>query len=340
LLTTTLGTGDTQNFTYDPNTGRMKSYAASVGSTPVVTSGTLTWNQNGTLQQNSISDAYNSTNTQNCSYQYDDFVRVSGVNCVNGSTKIWNQTFTYGTDAFGNITKSGNISWACTLCYDPLTNHYNSTLSSQITYDLDGNLKTDTFHTYTWNPDGHVASMDNATITYDADGDKVEENVGGVIHEYVSGFGVWAQMTGQIEDATTVALPGGVQAVYSGGVSSGTSPIGVLERFRFPDWEGKIRAESDPVARVFTESLAFAPFDERYALKGTPYNVDSFTGSLDQIVGDEYDFAVREEHNGQGRWISPDPMRGTGNKYVYADNNPLSRASPTCWSKIISVRQR
>jgi len=43
------------------------------------------------------------------------------------------------------------------------------------------------------------------------------------------------------------------------------------------------------------------------------------------LVPDEYDFPAREEHNGQGRWTSPDPMRGTGNKYVYADNNPLSK---------------
>jgi RHS repeat-associated protein len=53
--------------------------------------------------------------------------------------------------------------------------------------------------------------------------------------------------------------------------------------------------------------------------------VDSFTGKPDQIVSDEYDFAAREEHNGQGRWISPDPMSGTGNKYAYADNNPLGK---------------
>ncbi len=35
-----------------------------------------------------------------------------------------------------------------------------------------------------------------SSATYDALGNKVEENVGGVIHEYVSAFGVSAQMTG------------------------------------------------------------------------------------------------------------------------------------------------
>jgi RHS repeat-associated protein len=131
----------------------------------------------------------------------------------------------------------------------------------------------------------------------------------------VSAFGVNAQMKGSTENATTIDLPGGVQALYSGGS---------LQRFRFPDWQGTIRAESNPSTRAFTESLAFAPFGERYAVKGAPYNVDSFTGKPDQMVSDEYDFPARQEHGGQGRWVSPDPMRGTGNKYVYADNNPLS----------------
>ncbi len=326
LLTTTVGNGDTQNFTYDPNTGRMTKYSASVGATPKVISGSLSWNANGTLQQNNIVDQYNSSDQQNCTYAYDDFIRAASVNCVNGSTKIWNQTFTYGTDAFGNLTKSTTgpgLSWACTLCYNALTNQYNSTLSSSIAYDSDGNLTNDTFHSYTWLADGHVAAittppngLTTVSVTYDARGNKVEENNAGVIHEYVSAFGVSAQMTGQTENATIVGLPGGVEALYSGGT---------LQRFRFPDWQGSIRAESNPSTRLFTESLAFAPFGERYALQGAPYNVDSFTGSPDQMVSDEYDFSAREQHNGQGRWTSPDPMRGTGNKYVYADNNPLSK---------------
>jgi RHS repeat-associated protein len=328
LQKVTLGTADFQSFTYDVNTTRMTQYSASVGATPTVISGTLTWNPNGTLQQLNISDGYNSTDTQICSYLYDDFIRVAGVvngtpgvNCVNGSTKIWNQTFTYGTDGFGNLTKSTSgpgLAW--NPGYNSANNQY--TLGGTI-YDSNGNLLNDTFHSYTWLPDGHVASVvtgsTTASVTYDAMGNKVEENIGGTIHEYLSAFGVSAQMTGQTENATNVDLPGGVQALFSGGA---------LQRFRFPDWQGTIRAESNPSTRAFTESLAFAPFGERYALKGAPFNVDSFTGKPDQLVSDEYDFEARELHNGQGRWVSPDPMRGSGNKYAYADNNPLSKLDP------------
>jgi len=292
----------------------VKTYSASVGSSPVVITGTLNWNPNGTLQENNIVDGYNSANTQDCKYLYDDFMRIAsgldgtpGVNCLNGTTKVWNQTFSY--DQFGNITKSTTgpgTAWMPG--YNTANNHYTLAGTS---YDSDGNLNADTFHSYTWFADGHVATImtgsTTASVTYDAGGNKVEESIGPTIHEYVSAFGVSAQMTGQTENATTIDLPGGIQAIYSGGT---------LQRFRYPDWQGTVRAESNPSTRQFTESLAFSPFGERYALKGTPYNVDSFTGKPDQLVSDEYDFPAREEHNGQGRWVSPDPVRGTGNKYV------------------------
>ncbi len=137
------------------------------------------------------------------------------------------------------------------------------------------------------------------------EGNKVEENSGsgGSLHEYVSAFGISAQMSGQSETSATVSLPGGVEALYS---------LDLLVRFRFPDWLGTIRAESS-LSRAFTESVAFAPFGERYAVKGAPFNVDSFTGKPDQIASDEYDFPAREMHDGQGRWVSPDPTMGTGN---------------------------
>ena len=327
LLSVTLGAGDTQSYTYDPNTGRMKSYSASVGATPTVITGTLNWNANGTLQQLSISDGYNAADTQVCSYLYDDFLRVAGttgsspipgVNCVNGSTNVWNQTFTYGSDAFGNLTKSTT---GPGLAWNPGYNSSNNQYSlAGTSYDSNGNLLADTFHTYTWQADGHLASIatgaTTSSVTYDAHGNKVEEDIGGTILEYVYGFGINAQMQGVAEKAVSVNLPGGVQALYQGGS---------VDRFRFPDWQGTIRAEENPATRAFTESVAFAPFGERYAVKGAPFNVDSFTGKPDQLVSDEYDFLERQEHNGQGRWVSPDPMRGTGNKYVYADNNPLSK---------------
>src|SRR5260370_2870335 len=49
LTNVTLGSGDTDNFTYDPNTGRMTEYKFNIGTTPSVVKQDLTWNANGTL---------------------------------------------------------------------------------------------------------------------------------------------------------------------------------------------------------------------------------------------------------------------------------------------------
>jgi len=43
--------------------------------------------------------------------------------------------------------------------------------------------------------------------------------------------------------SASVDLPGGVQALYA---------LDSLVRFRYPDWLGTIRAESNPSSRTFT----------------------------------------------------------------------------------------
>jgi hypothetical protein len=83
----------------------MTQYKFSVGSTPTTVAGNLGWNANGTLASLGITDQFNSANTQNCTYSYDDLARIVGVNC--GS--VWSQTF--GFDPFGNLTKSGSVSF-------------------------------------------------------------------------------------------------------------------------------------------------------------------------------------------------------------------------------------
>ena len=55
--------------------------------------------------------------------------------------------------------------------YNTANNRYTLAGTS---YDADGDLLNDTFHTYTWLADGHVATVGTgsttATVTYDAMG--------------------------------------------------------------------------------------------------------------------------------------------------------------------------
>ncbi len=99
LTGVTFGSGDSDSFGYDLNTGRMTGYLYSVNAKTDV--GTLTWNTNGTLGKLVISDQIPGTSdSQTCTYGYDDLKRISNVTCGT----FWVQNFTY--DAFGNIIKN------------------------------------------------------------------------------------------------------------------------------------------------------------------------------------------------------------------------------------------
>src|SRR6185312_9849533 len=179
-----------------------------------------------------ITDPFNVANVQTCSYAADDLSRLANVNCLNGTTTVWNQSFTY--DAFGNITKSSSgpgLSWMPG--YDPSTNHYNLAGTA---YDADGNLTNDTFHNYAWNADGDPTTLDSTTIIYDALGREVEKQAGATFTEFVFGpTGKLAIMNGQTQTKAFVALPGGTQVKYIGST---------ISTYRVPDWIGSFRVGS------------------------------------------------------------------------------------------------
>jgi RHS repeat-associated protein len=311
----TFGSLDTAAFSFDNNTGRMTQYKETINGS--ATFGTIGWNANGTPSSLAITDPFNASNGgKTCTFGYDDLIRVSGTSCT-GS--IWSQTFTY--DPFGNITKSGSGSWLPG--YNSATNRY--TLGGT-SYDANGNLLTDTFHTYTWNGDGQVLSVDSTGLTYDALGRQVERTNGAGYVQYVyAGSTKLALMNGQTLTRAFIPLPGGTQGVYTTSFS----------KYRVPDWLGSFRIESTST-RTWGFSGAFAPFGERYA-EGGSAAAKTFAGHNWDTVSDLYDAQFREDHGGQGRWTSPDPAGldaaqltdpQTWNLYAYVRNSPLNLVDP------------
>jgi RHS repeat-associated protein len=301
----TFGSADTAHFGFDLNTGRVTQYKATINGTAM--HGDLTWSANGSLRSLSITDPFNASDAQTCNYGtsttpgYDDVGRLVSVNC--GSA--WSQSFTY--DAFGNIAKSGSISWMPG--YNQANNQY---LLSGTSYDAKGELLADTFHTYTWDVDGRPTTIDAISVTYDALGRMVEENKSGTYTQFVYAVGQkLAIMNGQTLSKAFVPLPGGTQVKYdAGGIST----------YRVPDWLGSLRIGMNP-NRTYSWGQAFAPYGERYAISGGP--AFTFTGQTADTVSDEYDFLYRELHSSQGRWISPDPAHAGWNAYEYVGSNPL-----------------
>jgi RHS repeat-associated protein len=319
--TVTFGSGDSDVFNFDSNTGRATQYKFNVGSQAVI--GAMAWNAIGTLRSLGITDPLNSSNAQTCNYTHDDLTRIASANC--GS--IWSQTFSF--DAFGNINKTGNSSFSAS--YSPSTNRMTTIGSSTPTYDANGDVTNDFLHTYAWDAEGRPVTIDGIGASYDALGRMVEQNRSGTYTEivYAPTGGKLALMSGQTLQRAFVSLPGGATAVYT---SAG------LDHYRHSDWLGSARLATTPSQTVYGD-VAYAPYGETYAASG---NIDfSWTGINADVEPANpetlYDFPARE-YGIQGRWPSPDPL-GLGavnlsdpqswNRYAYVWNNPLAMTDPT-----------
>jgi RHS repeat-associated protein len=334
-----LGSGDSDTYTYDANTGRMATYEYNIGSTPKYVTGTLGWNPNWTLGSLVISDAFDSANAQTCGYLHDDLARLQSVECgpTNPDGTTWGQTFSY--DPFGNITKSGTSSFipvytgATGTGTNPTNQFYQlpgGPTGTSHYYDATGNLTSDLTNTYAWDADGdtvgiNVNGSSPISITYDAFDRAVEQNNSGTYKQVLySPIGKLALMTKQSTANVFLPLPGGEQVTYSAQTI----------RFRHYDWLGSARFESNMSEQEYGD-VAYAPFGETYSIKNTPYT--SFTGQNQDTIAGLYDFLYREDSPVQGRWLRPDPAGviaidpsnpQTLNKYAYVSNQPLEAVDP------------
>jgi RHS repeat-associated protein len=322
----TLGSADSDAFSYDPNTSRMSQYQFNVNGQSLT--GVLTWNSNGTLRTLAITDPFNSANSQTCNYSYDDLARLFSIDC---GASTWQQNFGY--DAFGNLKKTvppGGTGVSFQPTYNLATNRMSNLSGFTPTYDTNGNTTADSLHTYAWDAEGRPVTIDAIGLTYDALGRMVEQNRSGSYTQivYAPGGGKLALMNGQTLSKAFVTLPAGAAAVYN---SSG------LSYYRHSDWLGSSRFASMP-SRAMYSDLAYAPFGETYAEAGTADR--SFTGqNQDTSPGSTagmYDFLFRQ-YSQYGRWTSPDPAGLAAvnlsnpqslNRYAYVMNNPTTATDP------------
>ena len=322
ISSVTFGTGDSDTFYMDPNTGRQQKYVFSVNG--ATDTGVTTWNPNSSLASLQITDNVPGTSdTQTCNYTHDDLARIASVNCANGGTNQWNQNFAY--DSFGNITKTvpgGGTGISFTPGYSSSTNWITSLPGCTPTTDANGRVTYDCVHNYAWDAENRMIAVDSTTtITYDALGRMVEKAVSGTHTQIAYGpQGKFALMNGQTLVKAFVPLPSAT-AVYT---STG------LAYYRHTDHLGSSRLATTP-SRTLYSSTAHAPFGEPYAQAGTTDL--SFTGQEQDTVSGMHDFLLRKYVPVQGRWTSPDPAGlgavdptnpQTWNRYAYVLNNPMS----------------
>ena len=340
---------DQDDYVYDSNTGRMKTFTLQVGNTPSTMVGQLTWNPNGTLNNLAITDGFNAGGTQTCYFNpssgsgmgYDDLGRLLNYDCGSGG---WGQTFSY--DQYDNLTKSV-ISGRSGITWNPGYNNSNNQLSlGGTTYDSDGDLTYDLVHHYAWNEFAKMKSVDGSgtncatggeCIVYDALGRAVEIDTGSTYTEiWYTQLGKTAYMTGSTINRANWPAPGGGTEQINGGGSY----------YMHKDWLGNARIVSTTNSHTVKADMAFAPYGEIYDQFGvTSTQYQMFTGDTQDIVSGMMDTPNREFNNAaQGRWLSPDPTGGGWNQYAYT-TNPLSLIDPrglspypwqchVCWDDI------
>jgi RHS repeat-associated protein len=336
--------GDNESFTWDWRTdgsmripGSLLSWTSSVGTgtNKKQQTGTLTWNENGTLQILQINDGFNAANTQNCNYGYDDLARVSSALCGTGG---WGQNFSY--DAYGNINKTVPQGYTGVV-FNPgpyaAGNHlpgYNYDAGTGYNGG-NGNLTNDGSNTYTYSVYNRPATVANSsgttTAVYDALKRTVELQAGSGNTQllYAPDGLKFAYMNGQTLKKYQVPLTAGVQTVYT--AATPAAPAYWLHS----DWLGSARLSSSPGQTVLTDQ-AYAPFGEDYDVyfHGGSHE---FTGQTQDITAGIYDFQFRQYNPTQGRWMVPDPAGSaavditnpqTWNRYGYLANNPLNSTDP------------
>ena len=276
----------------------------------------------GQLGKLAITDAFNSTNTQTCTYTHDDLARIASGNC--GS--VWSQTFSY--DAFGNLTKTGSSQFQPTYSY--LTNQMSSIGSFTPSYDANGDVTNDSLNSYAWDVEGRPTTIDGITVTYDALERLVEQDQSGSYTQIVYdclGNKLALMNTASTEVKSFVPLPGGGTAVYA---------PGGLQYYRHPDWLGSSRFASTP-SRTMYNDLAYAPFGEQYASTGTMGVTNTSFARMNQNIATSVYDAMYREYGIQGRWPSPDPAGMAAanpanpqswNRYAYVLNKPLTLVDP------------
>ncbi len=200
------------------------------------------------------------------------------------------------------------------------------------TYDAAGNLTKDGkgagTHTYQWDAENRLKSVDTgstASYTYNALGQRVEKNLGGIYTEvFYHGSGEpvgennrtsWTQ--------SYVPFAGRHVAHYQNNATYFTHGTSLGSTAQVTDYTGAV-----------AQDQFFYPWGQQWSMLGTMQE-NRFARLPERDSETSLDAAhFRAFSSTQGRWFSADPLRGSVfnpqdlNRYAYTTNNPRSRIDP------------
>ena len=271
------------------------------------------------------------------SFTYDSLNRLSTATETNGGSTNWSQTNAY--DRYGNrqIDYGGG---SYNLAFSSSTNRITT---SGYSYDSSGNLTNDGSHSYGFDAESKVKSVDSTTAyTYDGEAKRVRKLVGENTR-FIYGIGgqLVAEYDGSSGNLKKEYISGGITIEPTAVNSNGTQyPTGdhlgsprvitnssgsVVSRHDYMPFGEELGAS----VGGRTTGIGFSSSGDNNRKKFTGYERDTETG---------LDFAqARFYGSTQGRFTSSDPFSAsaiiadpqTFNRYAYCRNNPVNSTDPT-----------
>jgi len=332
-------TPDQDIYTYDPNTGNMKTFEFEVGNTPANLTGAITWNPNGTLAHVAVVDGFNSGGSSTCysdsnswlGYGYDDWGRLLAFDCGSGNVAEYMQPDIY--DNVKMTVPSSRTGWTFTPGYNSSNNQVTGN-----TYDSNGNTTADGgSNTYGYNEFSQVkwaatsgtptCGSSGKCVTYDAFGRMVEN----------SNSTAWVELWYPQVPGARVTMNGTTQSfAYWPSPGRGTYIESSTKTFIHPDWLGNDRIVSAFGSHAVNADRDYTPYGQQFNSFGSANPIYGiFAGmSGDYDSGTLFDTPNREFAVNQLRWTSPDPAGAGWNQYAYP-TNPNSFTDPagldSCW---------
>ena len=259
------------------------------------------------------------------SYTYDDFNRLS-------ATTLGSLNLGWAYDRYGNRwSQSASGTYSGTVAQPSFTfDATNRITTSGYSYDAAGNLTADLGHSYVYDAEGNIVSVDSGatTYTFDALNRRIKATTATTTQAFdfnASGqrATVW-DGSGNLISAQYYAA-GQPIAYYLASDSH--------DHFQQQDWLGteRIRTSSTGTSQATFTSLPFGD-----SLAGTPDTDPYHFAALDRD-SDGLDHATFRDYSSvQAHWLRPDPYDGSYdlndpqslNRYAYVANSPLSFLDP------------
>jgi len=237
--------------------------------------------------------------------------------------------YSYAYDRFGNRWQQ-NGPHTMLLTFSGANNRMDG-----YSYDADGNVLNDGVHSYAYDAENRIISVDGGATTYvyDANGQRVQKTVGGAATDYVYDLSGRA-----ISEVNASGWQRG--EVYAGGRHIATY-VNNTTYFDHGDWLGTERVRTAVNGSV-CESITSLPFGDGQSTTGSCADASTrhFTGKERDPESNLDYFGARYYSSSLGRFATPDPLQPAmsnsvvlnqfltdpqaWDKYAYSLGNPIT----------------